>query len=101
MASSTRASLAKIYLPRLGMLDHFGARAFDDDLAEMYHRKPLGKLERHVHIVLDHHHRHVAWYAVEQGRNLAPFLDRKAGEGLVEQQQPGALRERHGNLEPP
>ena len=83
-----------------GIGDHLGARALDDDLAVVQHGDALGKAERGVHVVLDHHDGDVARDGVEQrAHGLALGLG-EPGERLVEQQQLRLLRQRHGELEP-
>src|SRR2546425_10216838 len=99
MSLSTSASFAKVDLPGARMGDHLGARALDDHLAQMQHGDALGEVEGHVHVVLDHDDRHRARDGGDQPQDVAPFLDREPGEGLVEPQDPGILGERHGDLD--
>ncbi len=93
------ASLAEIDLPRARVRDHFAPRALDDHLAEVQHRDPLGEVEGHVHVVLDHDDRHVARNARDQPQHVAPLVDRQPGEGLVEEQYSWILGQRHGHLD--
>ena len=66
----------------------------------MQNRYALGKVERYVHVVLDHHHRDVAGDRRQQPLHIAPLVDREPGKGLVEQQDSRALRQRHRDLDP-
>ena len=59
------------------------------------------KIERHVHVVLDHHDGHVARNGQQQLAHVLPLVDRQAGERLVEQQHFRILRQRHGDLDAP
>src|SRR5262245_1032904 len=95
------ALLAKVDLPGARVGNHLGARAFDDHLAEMQQRDSFGEFERHVHVVLDHHDRHVARDRLQQLPYIVALVDREARERLVEQQDLGVLRQRHGDLHPP
>jgi hypothetical protein len=64
----------------------------------MEHGDALGEVERHVHVVLDHHDRYVARDSGDEGQHVAALLERQAGEGLVEQQDAWVLGEGHGDL---
>jgi hypothetical protein len=65
----------------------------------MQHRDALGKVERHFHVVLDHHDGDVGRDRRQQLLHIAPLVDREPGKGLVEQQDSRALRERHRDLD--
>ena len=81
------------------MCHHLGAAALDHHLAEVHHGDALGELQRHVHVVLDHHDGDVARDRGEQALHVTPLVDRQAGERLVEQQHLRVLRQRHGDLD--
>src|SRR6266849_3090787 len=55
MSWSSSASFAKIDLPGPGVRHHLASRALDHHLAEVQHGDALGEVQRHVHVVLDHH----------------------------------------------
>ena len=74
--------------------------ALDDHLAEMEHGDALGEVERHVHVVLDHDDGDVTGDGADEAEDVATLLDREPGERLVEQQDPGLLGQRHGDLDP-
>src|SRR6266403_2062654 len=100
MPEMSSASVAKINLPGARIGDHLGARTLDDDFAVVQYRDALGKCQRRVHIVLDHHDGHIARDGVEQRAYPLSLGLRKAGERLVEQQDSRLLGERHRELEP-
>src|SRR5579884_1805006 len=99
MSASTSASFAKVDLLGARVGDDLGARALDLDLAEMQYRDALGEIERDIHVVLDHDDRDLARDLPEQVLDIAPLLDRQAGERLVEQQYLRALRQRHRDFD--
>ena len=76
------------------------ARALDDHLAVVQHGDALGKAQRRVHIVLDHHDGHVARDRGEQRADGLALGLGQSGERLVEQQHFRLLRQRHGEFEP-
>ena len=71
------------------------------DLAEMQERDPVGEIEHHVHVVLDHDDGDVARNPGQKPAHVAPLVRRQAGEGLVEQEKLRLLRQRHGDLDAP
>src|SRR5471030_1492518 len=101
MPESASASVAKVDLPRARIGHHFRPRAFYDDLAVVQDRNALGKAQRGIHIVFDHHDGYVARNLVEQLAYGLPFFQRQARERLIEHQQFGFLRQGHGKLQPP
>src|SRR5258708_39147724 len=84
MPEMSSASVAKINLPGARIGDHLGARTLDDDFAVVQYRDALGKCQRRVHIVLDHHDGHIARDGVEQRAYPLSLGLRKAGERLAE-----------------
>src|SRR6185436_17772387 len=100
MSLSTSASVAKVDLPGARVRDDLGAAALDDHLAEVEHGDALGEVERHVHVVLDHHDGDITRDGADEVEDVATLLDREPGERLVEQQEPGLLSQRHGDLDP-
>src|SRR5919201_3450340 len=99
MSLNTSASVAKVDLPGARMGDHLGASALDDDFAQVQYGDAFGEVEGDIHVVLDHDDRHRAWDGADQPQHVAPLLDREPGEGLVEEEDPGILGERHGDLD--
>src|SRR5882724_7760147 len=99
MPARLSASLAKIHLPGAGIGNDVGTRSFHDYLAEVQQRDLLGEPERDIHVMLDHHDRDIPRNFLDQRLEVTPLLDRKAGEGLVEQQNFWILRKRHGDLD--
>src|SRR6266480_4171507 len=93
------ALFAKIYLPGARIGDHLGARAFDDHFAKMQKRYPIGKVERHIHVVLDHDDGDLTRNGDEELAHILSLVDGEAGERLVEQNKLWILRERHGNFD--
>jgi hypothetical protein len=57
----------------------------DHHVAEVQHGDPLREVQRHVHVVLDHHDRDASGYACHQLQDVAALLDGEPGEGLVQQ----------------
>src|ERR1700691_5187630 len=101
MSASLSALFAKIDLPRARIGHHFGAGAFDDDLAEMQERDAVGEIERRIHVVLDHNYGDVARNGLKEFAHVAALVDRQSGERLVEQEYTRLLSERHGDFDPP
>src|SRR5262245_42379379 len=98
MRSTTRASVAKIHVTPLGIRDPFHPRAFEDDFSVVQDRDALRQVERGVHIVLDHDDGNLARYAGDQVLHRRALLARESGERLVEQEEAGLLRQRHGDF---
>ena len=85
----TSALVAKIDLPRAGICNHLGTVALDDHFAEVQQRDALHEFQRYIHVVLDHHNGDAARDCQQQLMHVVAFVDREAGEGLVEQQDFG------------
>src|SRR5271169_977649 len=99
MSASVSALFAKIDLPRARISDHFGAGTFDDHLAKMQKRDAIGKVERGIHVVLDHYYGYVARNSLKKFAHVLPFVNGKPGKRLIEQQDFRILRQRHGDLD--
>src|SRR6185295_7483253 len=69
-------SVSQVDLARARMGHDVGARPLHHHLDEVQHGDFLREVERHVHVVLDHHDRHVARDAGHQGQHVAPLLER-------------------------
>src|ERR1700754_598580 len=100
MSEIASASVAKIHLPGARIRDHLGARAFDDDLAVMQYGDALGKAQRRIHVVLDHHDGHIAWDRAEQRAYRLALALGETGEWFIEHEQLRLLRQRHRQFEP-
>src|SRR5207245_835698 len=79
MPESSSASVAKINLPGARIGDHLRARTLDDDFAVVQYRDALGKCQRSIHVVLDHHDGHIALAGVEPRANPMPLGLGKSG----------------------
>src|SRR5215467_11439534 len=66
----------------------------------MQERDPIGKVQRHVHVVLDHDDRYVARDRGEQLPHIAALVYRKTCKRLIQKQNLRVLRHRHGDLDP-
>src|ERR1700722_2470626 len=98
MSLSRSASFAKVDLLGTRMLNHLGAGALDDHLAEMQHGDSFSEFQSHIHVVLDYDDRHLARNGADQRQYIASLVDRQAGERLIQKQDFWALRQRNGDL---
>src|SRR6185503_7472221 len=96
--SRVRASMTKINLSRARIGDHLRAASLNDHAAVVQDGDALGHVERGIHVVLDHHHGHVARDRRDQRLDRDPLFPRQPGERLVEEQHLGRLRQRHRDL---
>src|SRR5438067_11390074 len=100
MPESSSASVAKINLPGARIGDHLRARTLDDDFAVVQYRDALGKCQRSIHVVLDHHDGHVAWDGVEQRANPLPLGLGRPGERPVSNEALGFWASAISSLDP-
>src|SRR5947199_8256298 len=100
MPESSSASVAKINLPGARIGDHLGTRTLDDDFAVVQYRDALGKGQRSIHVVLDHHDGHIARDGVEQRANPLPLSLGKTGERPVPHENLRAIGYRRCELAP-
>src|ERR1700730_1015298 len=80
---SLSASVPKIYLTRLRVRYHGTSSSLDDHAAVMEHGNPFGQIECGVHVVLDHHHGHVARNPGDQRFHRDAFLEREPGKRVI------------------
>jgi hypothetical protein len=74
-------------------------RARRQDAAVDQHGDAVGQRKDRVHVVLDQQHGALALQAAQQLDHALALLDAHARHRLVEQQQAGIGRQRHGDLE--
>src|ERR1700730_8960400 len=93
------ALFAKIYLPGARIGHHLGARPFDDHFAKMQKRYSIGKVECHIHVVLDHDDGNLARNSDKELAYVLSLVDGEPGERLVKQNKLWILCERHGDFD--
>ena len=99
MSRSMSASVAKVDLPGLRVCDDLGAAALDDDFSEMHHGDALGEVQRHVHVVLDHHNGDIAGDARRDGSTSRRSSIERPAKGSSRSKSLGPLGQCHRDLD--
>src|SRR5262245_40118173 len=91
--------MSEIYVTDLRVGLDLGRRALGHDAAAVHDGDKVGEAERHVHVMLDHHHGDLARQRADQPEDALAFAWREPGAGLVEKEHPGPGIERQRELE--